>query len=745
MTPVPSRRISKKILVESLALFALFAAAILYGVKSWQKYFFIGLAEHWDPKLMGQWMAWNAHNILQGNFLVPDYHANFFYPHSYALAFSELLWPESFFYALCYTLTENPFFSFNATMLFFWTLSGVLLFLLLRTLHLSFVVSALGGLIYCLMPYRMPYYVEINMVLVFIFPLMILLLIRWLRDPSTVNALWFCAGYLISVTSCLYYTIMAIIVMAFVSLASLAADRTLLRNRKFYLTGGLLLFGVTAISIIYLYPYALLRIQGGYHRTMADYLKYFAQPMQYLDTGCAPLFRWATISRVRFTETFLFPGTVLSLLFLASLAYRSVGFLRHGPLTKISGYIVATKLLFWVIFWSVILTHAFQGPVAWLQWLNPLLYHIAFLLILCSITGLFFPDPSATPSRLLLTGLATAAVVCFFVSFGPFISVGPDKNRLILARGPFMDLASWNPLFSAVRILTRFSIVVFLYLTVAGCWVLNLLIQKNRRVIWAVPVLVAVLVYEARHMVHYKFEDCTVTATSQVIKKTQNLPGEYVLFALPASSIFAQANAVMTTIGKFPLLIDGISGFEPAYQRQISGLEGKKWDLEKIFPLVNQIWPDAYLIIDRAFVTHLEEGWKKSFPWQDVEKTWDLIDQDERFALYRQKQAASSSDHIVRRVRTDMLKTHPFLSFKARHTDATPISVSVSLNHQTVGEHIPLSDTWRKYTLALPITAMGNIKGEEIDINVVSNIVSLSSSSHPWEITEIGFEALKEQ
>ena len=50
------------------------------------------------------------------------------------------------------------------------------------------------------------------------------------------------------------------------------------------------------------------------------------------------------------------------------------------------------------------------------------------------------------------------------------------------------------------------------FLTVAGCFTLNQLVQKNRKVLWAIPLLVAVLLYEARHMVHYKFEDCTVTA-----------------------------------------------------------------------------------------------------------------------------------------------------------------------------------------------------------------------------------------
>jgi hypothetical protein len=578
------------------------------------------------------------------------------------------------------------------------------------------------------------------MVLVFIFPLMILLLIRWLRTPSLANSLWFCIGYFISATSCLYYTIMAIIIMVFVALAFLAADRSLLRNRQFYLTGALLLFGVIVISMMYLYPYALLRVQGGYQRSMTDYLKYFAQPMQFLDTGCTTLLQWIKIPRARFTETFLFPGTVLSLLFLISLMYRGIDFVGRSAFTSISGQLAASRFLFWTIFWSVILIHAFRGPVACLQWFTPYLYHIAFFLILCSIAGLFFPETSKNPSRILLTGLATAAVVCFFVSFGPFISVGPDKKRLILAQGPFLDLASWNPLFSAVRSLTRFSIVIMTYLTVAGCWVLHLLIQKNRRVIWVVPVLAFILVHEARHMVRYRFEDCTVTATSRVVKKAQNLPGEYVLFALPASDYFAKANAVMSTIGKFPLLIDGLSGFEPEYSHQLSVFEGRKWDLEEIFPLVAQVWPDAYLIVDRGFVTNLEKGWKKPFPWQDVDKIWQLIDRDERFALYRQKQTVSNSNHIVRRVRTDVLKTHSLLSFKARRTDAAPFSISVSLNHQTVQENIQLSETWQKYTITLPTTAMGNILGEEINIDVIS---ATPAPSHQWEIDEIDFKALE--
>jgi hypothetical protein len=746
MLPVTTLFKSKKNILGALVLFGILAIAILYSVKSWRLFFFIGLAEHWDPQLMGEWMAWNAHNILHGHFLLPNYHANFFYPHSYTLAFSELLWPESFLYALFYALTGNLFFSFNATMLFFWALSGIAFFALLRMLDISPLVSALGSFIYCLMPYRMPYYVEFNMVLVFIFPLMILLLVRWLQDPSFKNALWFCLGFLISATSCLYYTIMAIIIMVFVSLAFLAGDRTMLRNRKFYLSGGLLVSGVFAVSCIYLYPYALLRIQGGYQRSTADYLKYFAQPMQYLDTGCTAFLKWMSIPTPRFTETFLFPGTVLSILILIFLVYQCVVFCkRYTFLRKTVRCIAMLQFLLWIIFWSVILLHAYRGRVAWLQWFDPFLYHLAVLLILLSILRLFFLEDSERTPGALLGGLAAAAILCFFISFGPFISVGPDDHRLVLARGPFLDLASWNPLFSAVRSLTRFSIVVLTYLAVTGCYVLNKLVQKNRKVIWLVPVLIAMLVYEARHMVHYKFEDSTGTIHSKVIQEAQNLPGDHVLFQLPIAIRKAEANFVMTTIGKFPLIINGWSGFEPDFYRQLFVWEEGTWGVDKDTTWATQIWPPAYLIIDHAWVIYLEGGWNKPFPWKDVEQSWELIDRDTRFALYRQRKVVYDSSPVIRRVRTDILKAHPLLSFKAHRSvtdgDPSPVVVSVLLNNKIIKEKISLAEAWEEFTVPLPPGGMGNIKGDEIDIEVASLGPSLSR----WEIKDIEFKELTQK
>lgn len=725
----------KKTFLQLLLLFGVLAVFILYGVKGWRGAFFTSLADHWDTKLMGEWMAWNAHNILRGHFLVPDFQANFFYPHSYTLAFGEMLWPESFVYAGFYLLTGNLFFSFNATMLFFWALSGVVLFVLLRMLNISVMVSALGSLVYCLMPYRMSYYIEFNMVLVFVIPLMMIVLLHWLRAPSIRSALWFCLGYLVSVTSCIYFTIMAIIIMVFVFVAFLASHRELLRSREFYVSGALLAVGVLVVSAVYLYPYAVLHFEGGYERSTADYLKYFAQPIHYVDTNHSVLTDWIKMPIPRPAETILFPGAVLGLMFLLFLGYRGAGFFeRFSSSGKSGSYIAISKFVLWAVFWSVILVQAYFGQFTWLTPFDQFLYDIALVLIGLYIVGLFVVEDAERSTAVFLAGLCTAAVVSFFISLGPIISIGQDADRVVLARGPFLDLASWNPLFNVVRGLTRFSIVVLTYLTVAGCFALDRLVWKNRRLIWVLPVLAALSVYDARVMLPYRFIDDRPIVESPVMKKAQHLPGDYVLLQLPADFRPADASIVMASIGRFPLLANGWSGFSPDYYEKFLAWEKADWNLEELLSWAKEVWPPVYLIVDRGEITRLVLGWKSPFPVDKIERDWEPIGRDERYILYRQKPVVSTAHHIIRRVRTDMLKEHPLLSFTARSTGAGPVNASISVNGVVVKERIDIAGVWKEYTALLPAAAMGRIKGDEVGIDVAPD-----PPSADWQVKNIEF------
>jgi len=58
------------------------------------------------------------------------------------------------------------------------------------------------------------------------------------------------------------------------------------------------------------------------------------------------------------------------------------------------------------------------------------------------------------------------------------------------------------------------------------------------------------------------------------------------------------------------------------------------------------------------------------------------------------------------------------------------------LNHKIIKEKIPISEEWAEYTIPLPHNGMGNIKGEEIDIE----LASLVSSPAQWEVKDIEFK-----
>jgi len=725
--------------VELFALFICLAIVILYSVPPWRAYFFTGLADHWDPRLMGEWMAWNAHNILQGHFLLPNYNANFFYPHAYTLAFGELLWPQSFIYAAFYALSHNLFLSFNATMLIFWAISGPAMYLLLRELGLTRGVCYLGAFIFCLMPYRMRYYVEFNMVLVFIIPLLILLWIRWLKQPNIVNALWFIAGFWIAATSCLYFTIMAVIMLGFIFFAYLINHGNLVHQRDFRLSMIVIATGVTLITVVFLYPYVLLRLNGGYTRTAADYLKHHAQAMQYLDTRCAALLNSIfSVPRSRGAETYLFPGTVLGILTLSFLTTRLttfIGQIRSACRSDI--FLGVTKMVLWSFFWLTVVIHAFYGKVGWLTPFDHGLYAISFAIIVFYVLEIILKR-SPDKNQNFRSGMAAAAVFCFFISLGPLITIGPDSIRLDIARGPFADISTWIPLFGAVRGLTRFSIVILVYLIVAGCTVLNKFVQNNYRLIWLFPALIGLLIFDAS-MMRYKYNDYTDVMESKIIHDVDSLPKESVLFQMPAAERTIDATIAMATIATCPLLINGDSGFVPSYFQKFYYWEKRGWQLNQITNWLSQIWPPVYMIVDKNAEKWLATGWHKPFPQKTLEKDWKLMDEDAAYALYSQRQKTTTNSPVIRHVRTDILKKYPIFYFSARlSTINQAVTAHILLNSQEIDSEA-ITSHWHTYHVLLPKKDMGRLTGEEIVLQVAD------TDAHPptWEIKGVHFAATK--
>jgi hypothetical protein len=535
---------------------------------------------------------------------------------------------------------------------------------------------------------------------------------------------------------------MAAIMLGFILVAYLINHRNLIYRRDFWISMAVIMAGVTVIAIVFLYPYVLLRLDGGYTRTATDYLKHHAQAMQYLDSHCAALLNSILpIPTPRWSETYLFPGTVLGILTLTFLTTRLINFvgqMRSACLSDI--FLTGSKIVLWFFFWFTIVVHAFYGKVSWLTPFDHGLYVISFALIVSYSLGIIWIR-SQDQNKIIRSGMAAAAVFCFFISLGPLITIGPDSIRLDVARGPFADISTWVPLFGAVRGLTRFSIVILIYLIVAGCTTLNRFVQKDFRVIWLFPLLIGLLMFDASRM-EYRYVDYTKVVQSKIIRKLQQLPQKSVIFQMPAGERTVDATIAMATINTCPLLINGYSGFVPSDYQKLYYWEKKGWQLGKITQWLTQIWPPVYLVLDKRAINWLATGWRSPFPQQLLEKDWQLMDKDALYSLYSRRQKTITNSPVIRRIRTDVLKKHPLLCFSARLSkNNQQLFARILLNNQKIDKET-ISSQWHTYQILLPQKNMGNLTGEAVKLELL-NPAGKITTDLTWEIKGIHFAATK--
>ncbi len=728
--------------IESTLLFLVLLLAILFAVKPWSAYFLSGFAEHFDPKIMGEWMAWNADHILNGQFMTPDYNANFFYPHSYSLAFGEMLWPQSFVYAIPYALFNNIFLNFNGTMLIFWALAGVAMYVLLREMSMNRAISYLGSFIYTLLPYNLGHYHEFNMMLVFIIPLLFLLLIRWLRRLTVTHALLFCAGFWLSLTSSIYYTVIVFPPLVIMFIAYVINDRRILKRREFYYTSGIIIVSVLVISAVYLYPYISLRLDGDYVRSRDDHMRYHAQVTHYIATRYSAFWPELFKPTTRAKETILFPGTALTILFLAYVIASVVRFpWRIRSIRPFQRYLSIARFLLWFSFWVIILLNIFFVSAGWIAKLNFLLYPVTVTLLGAYLFALWRGEEKAG-NKTIVSAMAAGAVVCFFVSLGPVISMGPDPILLTLSKGPMSGPLETLPFFGAVRGLERFAIVVQFYLVVVSCYALSILAKKKGVVLWLCAVVPLLMIYEGRSL-RYKYTDYVDRVNSTVVKRAKALPENSVIVQIPTGPREKDGNIVMHTIGDFHYVINGVSGFVPADYRRIKA-QLKEWRIDEITQWLTEIWPPVYLVLDHSATRWLERGWRKPFPYDELEDSWTLLETDPYYALYQLKRSVLRSRRITCRIRSDVLKRHSVLKFTARVTDSMAEKVAefqVRVNNRNVGK-FALNNAWTGYEIKLPQDYLPNLAGDEVVLKLLSSGEAElpDQADGQWEVKYLTFK-----
>jgi hypothetical protein len=707
--------------LEYLALLVVLAVVILLVIHPWAVYFTNGLPDHWDPPTDATHLCWNAHNILHGSVLRPVYDANHFYPHAYTMAFSEPMWPPSFFAAIVYGITANPMLTWNATMLFFWALSGVTMFALLRELAVSRAVAYLGAAIFCLMPYRLAYYVEINMSLCFAIPLTYLFLIRWLRRRAWIDAVLLGLSVWIAATTCLYYTLIMLVPMPFVLIAYLVRTPRILGQGRTYATGATAVVLAALLCAATMYPYVVLRAEGKYARSIKQQAHSSIQPLTYLRPAKRSLVhRFA--AKADPGETVVFPGLTLFALACLHWVRRRITFRPWRdapPRVKRRQVLAYLRAALWFVFVVLAVYGTYHTHTSSFAAVKDLVVPSINLVFWLSLILLFMPvDRDTAGTAPVLAGLGVGAVACFILSFGPTLTLGHMKDTIEVGGGIAARLHDLVPIFSIVRVMTRFTIMILIYMIVAGCIALDgFLLKAPRRLRW-MWILLFVLLLTETYSKPYEFRDCRDKLDTPVQTYIRGMENTVSIAQIPYGLRDFDGEAMLATVGRWHYLINGWCGFEPKQHYTLKAYLSS--DQSAAADWLRQIWPPAYLLVDREGVYWWKEHKAATFTEDDLADDWALVIQDPRFALYTLKPLDETPPRVVRRLRTDVLRRHPRLRFEARAIEV-PQGATAQVRIQVNGHGVAvlaLTSELQSFEALVPRDATGSLFGEEVALTL---------------------------
>jgi hypothetical protein len=734
-------------LLEYLIIFIVLAVMILLVVHPWIRHFTTGFPEHFDPPNHTMHLCWNAESILRGHVWAPDYNCNFFYPHAYTFAFDEPVWFPSLFAAIVYGLSRDPVLVWNATALFVWALSGVTMYAFLRELPVSRGAAYFGAAAFCLIPYRLAYYVELNMIFCFAIPLVYLFFIRWLRRPGYRNALWLALALTVSATTHLYYTIITLVPMPFILIGFLVRRPQMLRQRRFYLSAAFAILVAAGLSAPILYPYAHLRWHAHYARTVQQQARCSVQPLTYLRPSPASLVHRVS-PKANAGETVIFAGYTLSALACAYWVHRRLAFRKwhNTPLAARTRQALAlARGTLWFVFALLIFYGAYHSFTSSFASVKFLIVPSIILVFCTSVVLLFMPfDRDVTHNRAVLSGLAVGAIACFMLSFGPVVTVGCGHDTVPVGKGPMAYLYQIIPFFSLMRVVTRFALIVLLYMIAAACAVLDAALRKRPRLRWLWLVVLALVLVET-YSRPYRFADQQQRRASPVQHMLQEMPEPVSVVVIPFGAREFDGPAMMDIVGKWNYLINGWAGFMPKQHRRL-GYSFAPGKMDQAADWLRQIWPEAYLVVDLKGVRWWRRNFRSKFTQRDLRPYWRRMKRDELFVLYRLCPLKDTPPRVVRRLRTDVLRHHPVLRFEARALDvpdgATP-RVRIRVNGAELAE-LELTAELKPYEVTIPRHMTGNIFGEEVSLTI--EFAYPDRTEHPdapglWELRNVDFTA----
>ncbi len=640
-----------------------FAAAILLVTWPWAKTFASGVLRHWDPPFHAWKLEYAARQLLAGRLLPFEGNTNMYYPYTGAFYFEALHWPQAVVAAALFGLTNaGPVLVYHIVLVFFWALSGVCLWMLLRALGVSAVSAVLGALFFTLMPYRISYQVEFNMQLCFAIPLFFFFLVRYFQRPCVGYACGMAIAWWLQATSELYQAVFLVLVLPFPILAMMSGRWSLVRSlKKFWLPmlAALMLSGV--LAFVWLWPYTVMLQSQTLTRGLQEISQHVLEPLSYLlSHGHTGLF--GTI-KARRDEMSVYPTLLLIVLSAVYLAFRFkndrrilvprwYSTLRYGR--------ALVLLLFLLI--TILLACSFIHPhVAHLYSLLPV------LACALSIPLMFDRGRRGLPSG-FMNGLFASALLAFFMSLGPRILSSISKfscvNWIYIWQYDLFEFLH------GFRVVSRFAFFVLLWMTLASAFGLDELFRwansRGRRFMALAGVGVLLVIFAAECIPTSKRTilplPCPIE--SAVLSGLDKRAEPYVLAIVPMGLRDWDSQHMLQVARSHRLSVYAWGGTYPPYTSEVlealSVLHGN--DIPKAAELLHQLWPDCLLLEDKAFSRSPSTNINYAKAFANVAT---VEDEDSRFVLMRLKPETHPEVELLKLIRHDYLVNNPQVAFSA--------------------------------------------------------------------------------
>lgn len=684
----------------------LLAAAVLAITWPWVQTFSTAFLEHWDPPFHAWKLELVARTLLSGHLLPAEGNTNMYYPHSGALYFEALHWPQALVAAGLYLFTDNPVLVYHAVLVFFWALAGLCLWMLLLAMGTTRRAALLGAFLFTLMPYRISYMVEFNMQLCFGLPLFFFFMVRYFQRPSIRYACGMAVAWWLQASSELYQAVFLLLILPFPGLALMADRRRLLFSfRRFWLPAACAAALGGALAWIFLGPYLTLLNAHEVHRNLHEIAKHILEPLSYLRPGGR--FHLLAPFDSRRDEMVVYPTFALILLAAAHLFFDA----RRLARIAVPRWLWIARAIRWTalsLFMLLAFRIYFAGASAWLASFYAALPVVA---VLAALIVLLHPTERDTAS-LFATGLFAGAIFAFFMSLGP--EIGSRHSHFAADNVLFLWMYKHLSALQGFRVVSRFSIYVLLYAIVAAALAWSRIERRwlkrpALRWLWILPLLLAVFESIPNP---FSTRPLEYPLSSSVLESLDRMENPYVLAMVPMGERSHDSRYMLQVARTDRLFVYAWGGAYPRYTQQVrdATMPGAPQPVEAA-RLLRQLWPECFVLEDKATSrtcdqekanVSIHKNWRPCNYAETLSRETEILAEDERFVLLRLKPETEPAAEQIRLIRHDFLAANPLLTFRVRTPPNVPsATLWLDVNGYPAGRW-EIAPESREFQIAIP-------------------------------------------